>query len=323
VVRWLVETGGADVNATNGKGSTALMWAASKGHVDVVRWLVEAGGADVAVFTTTDDGVNTLMWAASEGHVDVVRWLVETGGADVNATNGKGSTALMWAASKGHVDVVRWLVERGGADVSAEDAEGMSAFLLAARDGKTDVIRCLRPWVSKDTATVAFMWAGSRGHVAAAQWLLGEEGGATADEVTDDGYTTLLLAAEGGHTDVLRMLLLHGEADASAQNDYGETIWDLLDQAVGLSNLANRYPGLFKLLLARTEPPPRLQSLPLAQQGRTVRERLPEDSSWRSTHETTLQASHNLPSSLSDLVNVYARPSEDDLWEIASAEHKG
>ncbi len=33
---------GADVNITGG-GSTALMWAAQKGHAEVVRMLLEAG----------------------------------------------------------------------------------------------------------------------------------------------------------------------------------------------------------------------------------------------------------------------------------------
>ena len=34
---------GADVNAEEADGQTALMWAAAEGHVDVVRALLEAG----------------------------------------------------------------------------------------------------------------------------------------------------------------------------------------------------------------------------------------------------------------------------------------
>jgi ankyrin repeat protein len=55
-------------------GGTALMVAASEGHVEVVRLLLERGGDPVLSIPPLG---SALSIAASEGHVDVVRLLLE------------------------------------------------------------------------------------------------------------------------------------------------------------------------------------------------------------------------------------------------------
>ena len=70
---------GADVNAKNNNGETALMWASYKGHAEVVEALL-AARADVNA--KTDDGETALMLASDMGHADVVKLLRQAGGKE-------------------------------------------------------------------------------------------------------------------------------------------------------------------------------------------------------------------------------------------------
>ena len=68
-------------------------------------------------------GSSALMWAASFGRLEVVRWLVLEQGAEVDATNKAGRTALMFACKYGQVAICRFLLsDEGGADAAAADA---------------------------------------------------------------------------------------------------------------------------------------------------------------------------------------------------------
>jgi hypothetical protein len=70
---------GADVNATNDYGTTALILAAKKGHTKIVKLLLEKG-ADVRF--TERNGYTALRWAEEKGHKDIVP-LLRANQADV------------------------------------------------------------------------------------------------------------------------------------------------------------------------------------------------------------------------------------------------
>ena len=101
---------GVNVNVTNVKGTTALMWAAYKNHIEFVKVLIDSG---VDVNAKTEDGWTALMDAAIEGHAAMLKILIDAG-ADVNATQGDGNTASTWAAEKGHAGIVD-ILKRAGA----------------------------------------------------------------------------------------------------------------------------------------------------------------------------------------------------------------
>ena len=88
---------GADINAVDGFGRTALHVAAWEGHTDTVRELL-GSGADVNA--RADGFVWTVLHMAAEGgHTDTVRELLRSG-ADVNAVRADagygGGPILMW-----------------------------------------------------------------------------------------------------------------------------------------------------------------------------------------------------------------------------------
>ena len=75
--QYLVAECGASIDAANGKGQTALMVAASDGHLDIARYLAAERGASIDA--VDGKGFTALKWAASKGHKDVVTVLVAVG----------------------------------------------------------------------------------------------------------------------------------------------------------------------------------------------------------------------------------------------------
>lgn len=90
----------------------ALVLAAGEGHQKIVDVLLEHG-ADMNA--KNNGGVTALMSAAGGGHLEIVKTLIKHG-ADMNARAEHDWTALMYAASSGHKEVVRFLLDNNDAD---------------------------------------------------------------------------------------------------------------------------------------------------------------------------------------------------------------
>ena len=129
---------GANVNAANSYGVPPLALACTNGNAVVVRLLLEAG-ADANA--TLKGGETVLMMAARSGNVEVVKALLARG-AKHDARERRGQTALMWAAAEGHAAVVRALIA-AGADINARLDSGFTPFFFAVREGRTDAVRAL------------------------------------------------------------------------------------------------------------------------------------------------------------------------------------
>lgn len=131
---------GADVNAAQGDGMTALHWAATNGDAALVQMLLSAG-ANIRA-TTRLGAITPLHMASQAGHAHVVAALIAAG-ADSNAATSTGATALMYAARSGSSDTVTKLIETG-ADVNAkEKGFGQTALMVAAGLDRADVVKLL------------------------------------------------------------------------------------------------------------------------------------------------------------------------------------
>ena len=129
---------GANVDAANGSGETALMAAAMHGHKDIVETLLSAG---VSVDVAAAFGLTALMLAAREGHKDVVEMLLAAG-AKIDILVGSGTTVLIVAAAQGHKDVVETLLV-AGAKKDVVSRSGNTALMLAIQNGRKDVVEML------------------------------------------------------------------------------------------------------------------------------------------------------------------------------------
>jgi uncharacterized protein len=131
---------GADVNAAQGDGMTALHWAALNGDAEIAQMLLYAG-ANVGAKTRLG-GYTPLHLAAQVGNASVIAPLIASG-ASVTAVTSTGATALMEAAHAGSTEAVRTLLENGADPNLKETANGQTALMFAAAADRIDVVKML------------------------------------------------------------------------------------------------------------------------------------------------------------------------------------
>lgn len=118
---------GADINATDQKGSTAIMAATYHNQIETVKALVQEG-ADINI---QDDRLdNVVLYAGAEGSLEIIRIAIEAG-ADMTITNRFGGTALIPASERGHVEVVKELLTNSDIDVNHINRLHWTALLEA------------------------------------------------------------------------------------------------------------------------------------------------------------------------------------------------
>ena len=118
---------GANPNAREEDGSTALSWAAIRGNAETASRLLEAG-ADPNLRNAL--GVSPLSIAIENGASGVAQLLVRQG-ADPNAARESGETPLMTAARLGQVRLMELLLDHG-AEVNARERKfGQTALMWA------------------------------------------------------------------------------------------------------------------------------------------------------------------------------------------------
>ena len=179
---------GANVNAANDYGFTPLSLACTNRSGAMVEKLLAAGANPNAAQAT---GETPLMTCARTGNPDAVRALLARA-ANPNARESKkGQTALMWAIAGKHSEAARLLIERG-ADVLARSNSGFTPLLFAAQQGDLDSARSL---------------------LAA---------GADVNEATPEHGSALVVASASGH-ELFAIYLLEKGAEPNVADGFGIT----------------------------------------------------------------------------------------------------
>ncbi|KQS43826.1 protein TANC2 isoform X2 [Drosophila erecta] len=127
---------GAQIDARNRQGYSALWLAVKEGHWSVVEHLLQRGALlDEPLGQTRK---TPLMIAAEEGHLELVELLLARGAAR-EAQDHEGFTALSWACLRGHLAAAKTLIEHG-CNRHHEDHNGRTALDLAAYQGAASLV---------------------------------------------------------------------------------------------------------------------------------------------------------------------------------------
>lgn len=227
---------GADVNAPEPDGTTALHWAVRADDEELVRTLLAAGARPNAA---NRYGVTPLHLAAVNGNARVATLLIEAG-ADVHAVLPEGETILMTAARTGRPDLLEVLLD-AGADLAAREAwYGETALIWAAGENQAEAVRVLLARGADPDARSSLlsyerrrtgqsvlalghwtplMYAARENAIGAGLALV--EGGAAVDATDPDGATALVIAIINAHYDFAAMLLEAGADPDVVDNEAG------------------------------------------------------------------------------------------------------
>ena len=197
-------------------GTTALIRAASSGHVGLVKLLISRG-ADRAISNWYG---SALHCAAEAGQCECIRTLLESG-MDIELKDNFGRTPLHCATDRRHTSAIELLLDMG-ADPNAGDDDGLMLIHDAAQTGDERLMRRLlgdvQVNVAATTATgmTVLHYAAMGGHVNIVRMLLDVR--VEIDARSDSGWTALHLAASQGKEDAVRLLVEAG-ADMNAKRD--------------------------------------------------------------------------------------------------------
>ena len=187
----LAVTRGAELNAKDEYGRTALMHCINSRNIDAVALLINSG-ADINL--CDNSGAGALIYAVNNWFYDIARLLLEAG-ADYTIKDNRQKTAMDYAVDKNYNTIIEMLID-AGADVNARIYDGST--LLA--------------------------WSVCCKNTALARYLIYKGADINTGDIKNN--TALMRAAENGHLEMVKILMESG-ADAAAKNSDGETAYDL------------------------------------------------------------------------------------------------
>ncbi|KAM4687553.1 uncharacterized protein O3C94_006066 [Discoglossus pictus] len=255
---------GADVNTEQENGETAMHIAAQHGHLKMITALIEEGGE---LTWQSKAGENPLHTAVKHCHLPIVKVILnylasEKSRADavacVNQPNQDGETPLHLAAAvkkdmihveEEDVHIIRMLMDYDGDISSTTKMTSETPLHYCARVGNEDVLLEMIRHINSNKMQQTMNkqakngWsplsvAAERGHTAVVKILL--QSHARVDVFDEHGKAALHLAAENGHDQIADILLWH-KAFVNAKTKLGLTPLHLCAQ--------NGYNHLVKLLV--------------------------------------------------------------------------
>ena len=228
----------AEKEAKQKRYDSHLNYSAHKGNFDRVRfWLKEGANPNAK----DDKGWTALIAAAAGGHSRVIREVFDAGGR-LNAVDNDGLTALMIAALQDDFEIVQILLA-AGANPNMVDNDGLTALAKAAYSGHLKIVKMLlaagvNPNAARNDGTTTLMWAAQEGHAEIVKMLLAA--GANPNDRDNVGLTALMMAAYKSHPDVAKILLDCG-ASPTQKTTKGNSAYDFANDRPAVQGIFYDY----------------------------------------------------------------------------------
>lgn len=183
--------GGADVNAKDNEGHTALYFLARESYADKkdrisrikeIMALFKKAGYDINGFVN-DDSDTLLNYNCKSDSKELIDLLLKSG-ADVNIANRFGVTPLMRICKKdsSEMENIQVIMLENGADVTAKDQDGNTALHYAAQNSSDSAAKTMAD-------------------------MLSEFGKVDINAVNNEGKTALDIATESSNEPLVKWLL--------------------------------------------------------------------------------------------------------------------
>lgn len=254
IVRLLLKKG-AKVGSTTFRRDekTALALAAENGHVEIMRLILRSPGEGSGSWARYYWVMKALYWTARSGQIAAAKLLLEelvslplSTSFPLQVSQGlDGQDVVFGAVENGHEKMVRLLLEN---NVKASPI----ALEHATEKRQLAILDVLLDWGLRNGGyggeeKIALLWAASSGDVEMVRLIFSHGTGNYKDVTDKDGRTALHCAAVGGslttwtrirsyserdprwehyhygHQQVIEYLLLHGDVNIDATDDYGIT----------------------------------------------------------------------------------------------------
>ncbi|KAI9662309.1 MAG: hypothetical protein M1821_008476 [Bathelium mastoideum] len=223
IAKRVLETGIVDANISGLQNSTPLHVAAYVGNDSLVELLLGIGHA---LPDPKNDQLETpLHQAAMHGHHRVVKQLLDTGKVDVNSETKSQERPLDLAAARGHKSIVEQLLQADAIECDYSTKAGSTPLFWAVFYGKEAIVRLLletRRVDSNRKDHPPLLQAVCMGHEGIFDLLLGL-GKATVDVMGRNKETLLCLAAQNGNEAIARKLLAMNPTDADRKDSFSRT----------------------------------------------------------------------------------------------------
>lgn len=202
-------TNKAFINSKARNGRTALHLAAMNGYAHLVKFLIRDHNAMIDVLTLKKQ--TPLHLAAASGQMEVCKLLLELG-ANIDATDELGQKPIHAAAQNNFNEVVQLFLQQHPNLVMATTKDGNTCAHIAAIQGSVKVIEELMKFDrtgvisarNKLNDSTPLQLAAEGGHADVVKVLV--RAGASCTDENKQGLTAVHLAAQHGHTNVLDVM---------------------------------------------------------------------------------------------------------------------
>ncbi|CAH0550681.1 unnamed protein product [Brassicogethes aeneus] len=200
------------VTVMDGDKRQPLLWAASAGSARALLSLIRAGAN---VEACDKDGLTALHCAASRGHTDCIDTLLTLCGASPDVIDSNGCTALHYAVTLGHADATALLLAHG-ADPNRQDRKGRSPAHCGCAKGQFETVKLIGShganlWLRNARGDLPLHEAAGSGRRELVKWLL-DMRPSQVNARNNDGRCPIHMAALNDNSDMCKILL-----DAGAQ----------------------------------------------------------------------------------------------------------